>query len=104
MSRRPGDQIVKDPASDEPEGFDWTTYLGELGVGIIVNTSTWAIAGPDSALTKHDESILSGSLKTQLYLAGGTAGATYTVTNHIVTNSAPPVVDERSFQVLVENR
>ena len=104
MSRKPGDLITKDPLADEPQGMDWTNYLAEIGALVQIQTSTWTISGPDSALTKHDESIVTGGLKTRLWLAAGTPGAKYTVTNHIVTNSSPPVTDERSFKVLVQNR
>jgi hypothetical protein len=37
-------------------------------------------------------------------LAGGTRGRKYRVTNEIVTNNTPPVTDERSFFVLVQER
>ena len=102
--RRPGSLIVKDPQSDEPQGFDWTTWLTELGPGVTISTSVWTITGPDSVLTKHDESIVTGNLKTQAYFAAGTAGRKYTITNHVVTNSAPAVTDERSFTYLISNR
>jgi hypothetical protein len=104
MSRRPGDLIVKDPSADEPQGLDWTAWLTELGPSVQIASSTWTITGPDAILTKHDESIVTGSLKTQVYLAAGTADAKYTITNRVTTNSAPAVTDERSFYVLVQNR
>jgi hypothetical protein len=95
---------MKDSNSDEPIGFDWTAWLAELGTGIVINTSTWTITGGDAVLTKHDESIVAGSLKTQAYFAAGTVGKKYTITNRVVTNSSPTVTDERSFQYLVVNR
>lgn len=104
MSRKPGDLITKDPSSSEPQGFDWTEYLAELGTGIAISTSTWAVSGPDSALTTSSPTVLAGSLKTKVTLGGGTLGATYQVTNQIVTDSTPAVTDERSFSVLVEQR
>jgi hypothetical protein len=112
MSRKPGDLITKDPNSDEPQGFDWTKYLLELGPGVIINTSTWIITGADAVLTKHDEAIVTGppetgsraTSATQLYYAAGTPGVRYTCTNRIVTNSSPPVTDDRSFDVLVQDR
>lgn len=105
MSRRPGDLITKDPGSiDEPQGFDWTDYLAELGAGVGVSTSTWTVTGPDSALTTANPSIVTGNLKTKVTLTGGTLGATYQVTNRITTNTSPVVTDERSFYVLIENR
>jgi hypothetical protein len=104
MSRIPNAQVTKDPSSDEPYGVDWTAYLAELGVGVTIAASTWAITGTDAVLTKHDDTVILGSLKTQLFLAAGTNGRRYTVTNHITTNSSPAVIDERSFYVLVENQ
>jgi hypothetical protein len=102
--RKPGSLILKDPSSDEPQGFDWTAWLAELGVGVLINTSTWTITGPDAVLTKHNESIVTGSLKTLAYFAAGTPGKKYTITNHVVTNSSPTVTDERSFQYLILDR
>ena len=102
--RKPGDLIQKDPSSDEPQGFDWTLWLAELGPSVTIATSTWTITGADAVLTQHDASIVSGSLKTQVYLAAGTVDAKYTVTNHVITNSSPAVTDERSFQVFVTQR
>lgn len=102
--RKPGSLIMKDPSSDEPQGFDWTAWLAELGVGVAISTSTWTISGSDAALTKHDESIVAAGLKTQAYFAAGTLGKKYTIVNHVVTNSSPAVTDERSFQYLVQNR
>lgn len=104
MSRKPGDLITKDPNADEPQGFDWTAWLLELGVTAAIVTSTWTITGPDAVLTTHDPSILAGSLKTQAYFAAGTVGVHYTITNKIVTNTVPPVTDERSFFYLVQAR
>ena len=104
MSRKPGDLMIKDPSADEPQGFDWTLWLAELGSTVTISSSSWTIAGADSVLTQHDASIVTGGLKTQVYLAAGTAGKRYQVTNHIVTTSSPAVTDERSFQVLVQDR
>ncbi len=104
MSRRPGQLIVKDPSSIEPQGFDWTDFLAELGAGVLISTSTWTITGPDSVLTVANDSIVTGSLKTKAFLSAGTLGARYTVTNRIVTNSIPAVTDDRSFQVLIQQR
>lgn len=102
--RKPGSLVLKDPSSDEPQGFDWTVWLAELGASVTIATSTWTITGPDAVLTKHDESIVTGNRKTQAYFAAGTQGKKYTVTNRVVTNSAPAVTDERSFLYLVQSR
>ena len=99
----PGDLITKDPAASKIYQFDWTDYLTDLGVETIA-TSTFTITGPDSALTKDNESIVTGSYKTQLRLIGGTLGKTYVIANKIVTTATPTNTDERSFSVLLENR
>ena len=105
MSRKPGDLIEKDPSATEPQGFDWTDYLLELGAGVLIATSTWAVdSGPDAILTLANDSIVVGSLKTQVYLVAGTLGGRYTVRNRIVTNSTPPVTDDRSFDVFMVQR
>jgi hypothetical protein len=101
--RKPGELVPKDPDSDEPQGFDWSAYLAELGAGTIIVESTWTITGLDAALTYHDSTILAG-VKTQAYFNLGTPGGRYVVTNRIVTNNAPPVRDERHFKFLVQNR
>jgi hypothetical protein len=95
---------VKDPAATIAEGFDWTSYLAALGSDVTIAGSSWTRTGPDSALTVSNASIVTGALKTQVLLAGGTLGATYTVTNRITTSSSPAVIDERSFDVLIENQ
>ncbi len=104
MSRRAGQLIIKDPNSIEPQGFDWTDFLAELGVGVTIATSTWTVSGPDSVLTLANDSILSGSLRTKAFLSAGTLGARYTVTNRIVTNSSPSVTEDASFKVLVQQK
>jgi hypothetical protein len=104
MSRLPGSTIVKDPQSVEPQGFDWTAYLAELGVGVIIDTSIWSVTGPDAVLTLSGDTVLVGGLKAKVYLTGGTPGQMYTVTNRIATNTVPAVQDDRSFDVLVENK
>lgn len=102
MSRNPGDLIVKDPQSIEPQGFDWTLYLADLSDAETISTSTWSLTGPDTVLTLSSPSIVSGSLKTQVKLNAGTLGYRYVVVNHIVTSGG--TADDRSFVVLVQNR
>jgi hypothetical protein len=116
MSRSLGNLVVKDPQSDEPWGMDWTDFVDELGVSSTIATSTWTITrtdGQPSDLSMHDASFgttayIDGQTQTghftQVYLAGGTRGRKYRVTNEIVTNNTPPVTDERSFFVLVQDR
>lgn len=103
--RRPGDLIVKDPSSIEPQGVDWTDYLADLGSGVTIATSTWTVStitGDTAPLALSGAGIVTGSLKTQVTVTAGTEGYRYTVVNHIVTNTG--VEDDRSFYVLVQQR
>ena len=64
-----GTMVIKDPdATSWAKGIDWTDYLTERSTTI--SASTWVITGPDSALTNAADSIVTGSLKTQIKLSG----------------------------------
>lgn len=104
MALSTGSMVVKDPeAAQWPKGIDWTAYLAAIAEDETVALSTWAItAGPDDDLSIESSSIVTGNLKTQLRLSGGTLGAKYRVTNTIVTNSG--VTEERSFTVKMEHQ
>lgn len=104
MSRRPGTLITKDPNSTEPQGFDWTDFLEELGSGVEIASSAWFITGPDSALDFDNDEVLSDNMRTQAFFSGGTVGARYNVTNRIVTNSVPPVTEDSSFKYLIQQK
>jgi len=104
MTWKPGELITKDPNSVEPQGFDWTLYLAELGDSITISSSSWSVSGPDSVLTLSNDSIVTGSLKTSVVLTAGTEGKKYIVTNRIVTNGSPTVTDDRSFTVLIQQK
>lgn len=99
-----GSLVVKDPNDTGwPRVIDWTDRLADISDTEIVALSAWAITGPDSALTidSGSQSIVTGSLKTQLKLSGGTLGRKYTVTNTITRSSGGR--DDRSFQVLIQD-
>jgi hypothetical protein len=106
-----GGLCLKDPdASEWPKGIDWTDYLKAIDAAETITTSTWAISGgdiaspptPDTTLTVDSDSIVTGSLKTQVKLSGGTLGRKYRVTNSIETSSG--VTDDRSFVVLIQDK
>lgn len=103
MIRKVGETVPKDPDSTEPYGIDWTAYLAELGGAVLVGTSEWEVS-PAGELTLTNQTIVSGSKKTQVTLSGGVVGKTYTVRNRIETNSIPVVIDDRSFYVQVKQR
>lgn len=100
--RIPGDLILKDPSSIEPQGFDWTPWLAEFATTELIVTSTWTISGPDTVLTYANASIVTGSVKTQAVFSAGTLGGHYTVTNRIVTTNS--YQDDRSFRLLIQDR
>jgi hypothetical protein len=95
-----GGLVTKDPDAIEVYVVDWDAE--HLAASVTITTSSWVIAGPDSALTKDQESILSGSRKTQLRLTAGTLEGVYTVTNRIVTNETPAQTKDASFSVLIQ--
>ena len=101
MNRRPGCTVVKDPDSIEPWGMDWTDWLAEISASETVSSSSWAVS-PTGGITLSSASIITGSLKTQVKLTGGSAGTRYTVTNSVITSSG--YHDDRSFEVLVQER
>lgn len=92
--------FTKDPDSNEPRGLDWTRYLAAIGANETITTSTWVASA--GTLTLNTPSIVTGSKKTQVRYAAGTAGETYIVTNRIVTSSG--VIDDRSFNVRVKSK
>ena len=98
----PGGLLRKDPDAQKVYQFDWTDYLTFLGEQIA--TSTMVITGPDAILTKDNDSIIAGNLKTQVRLLAGTPGYKYVLTNRIVTNGTPAQTDDRSVEILVEDR
>lgn len=111
MTRKPGCLIVKDPDSDEPWSFNWAPYMVPLSATpgtTWISTSTWTYSGVDESLFLHDDTTSVGSgahpVIAEVFMSGGTPGVKYKVTNRIVTNNEPPVTDERSIDVLVEQR
>jgi hypothetical protein len=98
---RDNSQISKDPQAKRVIQFNWDD---DLATGATIVTSTMTITGPDSVLTKDSEGIVSGSRQTSLRLLAGTPGATYTVTNHIITNESPAQEDDASVKVFIAQR
>jgi hypothetical protein len=108
-----GGLLRKDPDADEPFFVDWGRDR-RIGSSVSITTSTWDIAGPDADLVDADPGIgtldyttsvftASGSGRvTKAHFTGGTLGATYTVTNTVVTDETPPRTLDASFRVLIE--
>lgn len=87
--------VIKDPQAVLNYGFDWTTK-GWLGTDTIT-ASTWTIT-PGLAIDSHTHDTTS----TTVWLSGGTAGTTYSATNHITTAGGRQ--DDRTLTIKVEQR
>lgn len=85
---------VQDPNAVLDYVFDWS---GWLAASETISTSTVTVG---TGLTENSES--NTTTKATVWLSGGTAGTTYSVTNKIVTNQGR--TDERTIQIRVENR
>jgi hypothetical protein len=69
--------FAKDPADNSDWGFNWATLLN----GDTIATSVWTVA--PAGLTVGAES--NTATLTTIWLAGGTLGENYTLTNTITT-------------------
>jgi hypothetical protein len=88
--------FIKDPNAQLDFSVDWSDWLtGEE----IISASSWTI--PDG-LTLVSQSYTNTTAT--VFLSGGTVGRSYLVQNRITTNNATPRIDDRSFEVYVENR
>ena len=88
-----GIQIEKDPDAVLDYQMDWSTWLDTD----TISTSTWDVP---TGLTEDSET--ETTTTTTVWISGGTAGTTYTVTNEIVT--AAGRTDSRSILIKVVQR
>ena len=86
--------FVKDPDANLDYGFDWSDWLAD---GETILTSTWTVT---TGLTKDSDS--SNDTATTIWVSGGTAGTSYTITNHITTSAGRE--DDRSHVLKVKDR
>ena len=86
--------VTKDPNDVLDYLFYWSTWLAS---GETISTSTWTV---DSGLTKDTDSKTDDT--TTIWLSGGTAGTSYTVTNRITTSQGR--TKDQSMQVSVVNQ
>jgi hypothetical protein len=84
----------KDPDANLDYGFDWSDWLE---TGEALNASVWDVP---AGLVEGAKQL--GTSATKVWLSGGTAGATYTVSNQVTTDAGR--IDERSFSIVVEER
>jgi len=92
--------FTKDPQAVLDYGFDWSDSDNGgpwLETGDTVSTSTWDVP---AGITKDSDS--KTTTATTIWLSGGTVGAKYKITNHIVTVNGR--TDERSFYIKMESK
>lgn len=88
-------RIVKDPQARLDYKFDWSEWLGSDTIA----TATFSVesgAGVTIATSSNDDT------SATVWLTGGTAGMSATVTCHITTSINRQ--DDRSFIVVIEER
>lgn len=81
----------KDPAEKKPYAIDWTGPLA----GDTIATSTWAHAPAGLTLSLQSKT----NTVATVWVAGGTVGVEYRVSNHVVTAAGMEL--ERSFTITV---
>lgn len=86
-------RFLKDPDAELDYRLDWSAWLD----GDTISTSTWSA---DTGITVTTST--STTATATVWLAGGTLGQAYTVTNRVVT--AGGRTDERSFLVVITER
>lgn len=98
---------VHDPDADLDYGMDWdrnkagaAAGTGFLAAGETISTSTWTISPEDANVTLHDPT--NDTTTTTVWVAGGTPGARYTLTNHIITSDGRE--DDRTHTLRCANR
>ena len=86
--------IYKSPEANLDYTIDWTAWLD---AGETISTSSWsAETGVTLVANTH------GTATTQTFIAGGTVGMDYRVTNTITTSAAR--TDSRSFVLRLRHR
>lgn len=89
---------TQDPDEDLDYGTDLTAELTALADTI--DASTWSFTGPDTELELHAETF--DDFTATIWIRGGTLGAEYLVTNHIVTAAGRKY--DRSRVMWIETR
>ncbi len=86
--------FIKDPDAVLDYSIEWSKWLA----GDQIASSAWSVS--DSALDASDDS--NTPTRATVWLSGGVAGQSYTVTNRITTSGGR--TDERSFTIQVQDR
>jgi len=87
---------IADPAAVLDYVMDWTSWLSG---GETVTASSWVVG---TGITQTTPAPSFTTTKATIWLTGGTAGTTYTITNHITTSAGRQ--NERSFTVQAVER
>ena len=87
-------QTIRDPDDNKPWSIDWSQWLVP---GDFISVSTWS--GPTGITLT---SSANGTATTTVWIAGGTIGEVYNVSNKITTNNN--IVDERSIDFTIVDR
>lgn len=82
---------TKDPGETLDYAINWATVLA----GDTINTSTFAISDPSLTTTAHTNT----STVATIWLATGTLGSTYKVTNTIVTAGGRTFVESATITI-----
>jgi hypothetical protein len=86
--------FLKDPDAVLDYSIEWSKWLA----GDQIQTSTWSVSDPVIEATNDSNT----ATRTTVWLLGGRAGQSYTVTNRITTLGGR--TDARSFLVQVQDR
>lgn len=96
---------IKDPDAVLDYKFDWKALTNGSGTtdwldtGETISTRSVSV---DTGITKDSDSITDTNTSVTVWLSGGTAGETYTVTCQIVTSDSR--TEERSIKIKVKDR
>lgn len=90
-------EMFKSPDAFLDFSINWSRWLSS---GEEIVDSSWVVVTPGISISNpsHD------GTKATVWVSGGTAGSSYTITNTITTSNTPARVDERSILVTVVNR
>lgn len=89
--------VLKDPDATLDFGVRWGAWLAKNDPNDTISASAWTVP---SGLTQVSTSYTTTT--TTIWLAGGTAGTSYDVTNRIVTTGGR--TDDRTIRINVQER
>jgi hypothetical protein len=92
-------KLSKDPDAVLDYQCDWTEWLA--GASDTITGSVWLIAPEGGIVESEDHASSYTTTTATIWLAGGTLGRKYRITNRITT--AAGRVNDKSFDVLVQS-